>query len=171
MERFYLVIQEWGHIPNDLAEYCIKWPICQEEYPCLADMVERHKIVLEPVWFAQLLRQANSYTNVQTFPVGITACHEAVTISTGFGRIQAIIDENFEVLTLTKLDGRLADGCVRVRCLPYLSEPDGTGLDLPVKSVAALCCQPLTWVLPYSCVPVVVFSDAFGKDKAMQRCI
>ena len=165
MERFYLVIKEWGYIPNDLAECCIEWPICQEDYPCLADMVEKHKIVFEPVWFAQLLRQAKSYTSLQTFPIGVSDCNVAVTVSTGFGRIEAVIDGSFEVLTLTKLDGRLADGYVRVRCL----HDDGTGLDLPVKSVSELCLHPLTWVLPYSCVPVVVFSDAFGKDKDMQR--
>ena len=167
VERFYLVIKEWGHIPNDLAEYCIEWPVCQEEYPCLADMVERHKVVLEPAWFARLLQQA--YTNVQAFPVGITVCNEAVIVWTGFGRIQVIVDESCEVLTLTKLDGRLATGYVKVRCLPYLSQPDATGLDLPAKKVKELCHQPLTWVLPFSCVPVVVFLDVFGKDKDMQR--
>lgn len=162
-------------MPDDLAGFCIVPPNFGWECPCLADIVEKHKVVLEPVWVARLLEHASSYDRVCNFPIcvdntPVQNIPEAttITISTGFGHIRADLDASSEVLTVTQVDGRIIGGCVRVRCLPY-PEQDGTGIDLPVKSATDLQIHALTWVLPthMDCKPIVVFSDVFGTDKKM----
>lgn len=162
-------------MPDDLAGFCIVPPIFSWEYPCLADIVEEHKVVLEPVWVARLLEHASSYNCVCKFPIcvddsPVKDIPEAttITISTGFGHIQADLDAICEVLTMTQVDGNLIGGYVRVRCLPY-PEQDGTGIDLPVKSASDRQIHPLTWVLPTQTdyKPIVIFSDGYGTGKKM----
>lgn len=173
MERLYLVIKEWGHIPDELAGLCIKSPISSAEYPCLAKLMQQHCSTLGPVWIAQLLDQACSFSSVRGFPACVEDKPGVTQIQTGLGVCQACIDcydGYMTVLTVTclKAEGTIS-GFVTVWCLPYgVGDQIGTGIDLPVQDASKLCQKPLTWGIEAGSVALVMFTDVFGRHNSME---